>query len=39
MTNMLNLKAEGAFSWHILGLLVLTEHHLNATGYLSIVPD
>ncbi len=29
----------GIFSWHTLGLLVLIEHRLNATAYLSIVVD
>ncbi len=29
----------GLFSWHTLGLLVLIEHHLIATAYLSIVAD
>ncbi len=27
------------FSWHTLGSLVLSEHRLNATAYLSIVAD
>jgi len=27
------------FSWHTLGPLVSTGHHLNATAYLSIVSD
>ncbi len=29
----------GIFSWHTLGPLVLIEHRLNATAYLSIVAD
>ncbi len=29
----------GIFSWHTLGPLVPIEHRLNATVYLSIVPD
>ncbi len=29
----------GIFSWHTLGLLVPTEHRLNATAYLSIFSD
>ncbi len=29
----------GIFSWHTLGPLVPIEHRLNATDYLSIVPD
>ncbi len=29
----------GIFSWHTLGPLILIEHRLNATAYLSIVAD
>ncbi len=29
----------GIFYWHTLGPLVPTEHHLNATAYLSIFAD
>ncbi len=33
------LMVWGIFSWHTLGPLVPIEHRLNATAYLSIVPD
>ncbi len=33
------VMVRGIFSWHTLGPLVLTEHLLNATAYLSIVAD
>ncbi len=33
------VMVRGVFSWHTLGPLVLTEHRLNATAYLSIVAD
>ena len=29
----------GQFSWHALGQLIVINHHLNATAYLSIVAD
>ncbi len=31
------VMVSGIFSWHTLGPLVLIEHRLNATAYLSIV--
>ncbi len=33
------VMVRGVFSWHTLGPLVLTEHCLNTTAYLSIVAD